>query len=265
MEVGLTYTSEKYHIMASAYFNTIDRFVYALSPEVSAPIKINPVSYSLKLYRYIDTDRHYREKKAINQLNIMHDILKEEGKLSAWYWGIGPSAAIQISKSSFIENNYPYLANDRFGGFMPDISFGRFFAKPDMNIGLSYRTMGDQLSGFETKLAMRRHSVMLEAYKNIFNYLGFVPYFGVTASAENLRADIDGIEYKQTKAAIGLIAGWDIRVTKTGTSLLRTNLRWTPNLHLDVEGDEIMFDHLEFNFIQYVHFIGRGKVYDKYR
>ncbi len=134
-----------------------------------------------------------------------------------------------------------------------------------MNIGISYRTMGDQLTAFDTKLQMRRHSFMLEAYKNIFNYLGFVPYVGITASAENLRADINGVEYEETKAALGIIAGWDIRVTKTGTSLLRTNLRWSPNLHLDIEGDKMMFDHLEFNFIQYVHFIGRGKTYEKYR
>ena len=105
---------------------------------------------------------------------------------------------------------------------------------------------------------------MFEAYKNLFDYLGFVPYLGITASVEDLRAEVNGTEYQQTKGAVGLIFGWDIRVTNTGTSLLRTNLRWTPNLHLDVEGGEIMFDHLEFNFIQYVHFIGRKKAYAKY-
>ena len=265
LEAGLTYTSKKFHIMASAYFNSINSFSYALTPEVYTPVEINPMSFSLKLYRYIDTDRHYRKDNVLQQLNTMYSILEKEGKLSAWYWGIGPSAGIQMSKSSFIKNNHPYLNNDRFGGFMPDISFGRFFAKPDMNIGISYRTMGDQLTAFDTKLQMRRHSFMLEAYKNIFNYLGFVPYVGITASAENLRADINGVEYEETKAALGIIAGWDIRVTKTGTSLLRTNLRWSPNLHLDIEGDKMMFDHLEFNFIQYVHFIGRGKTYEKYR
>lgn len=38
-----------------------------------------------------------------------------------------------------------------------------------------------------------------------------------------------------------------------------------PNLHLGVEGEKIMFDHLEFNFIQYVHYIGRGRFYEQFR
>ena len=262
LEFGFTYTTKEYLITASAYYRSLDNFNYALSPAgETGRVSPDRLSFSLRVYKYWDTDRNMREPKAVGRLNRMYDILEKENKLSTWYWGIGPSAAIQLSKSSYLENNFPYLYNDRFGGFMPDITFGRFFAKPDMNIGMSYRTLGDRLAGFDTEIELRRHSVMLEAYKNLFNYLGFVPYLGVTASVENLRADVNGTDYRQTKGAIGLICGWDIRVTKTGTSLLRTNLRWTPNLHLDVEGDEIMFDQLEFNFIQYVHFIGRKKTY----
>lgn len=109
-----------------------------------------------------------------------------------------------------------------------------------------------------------RHSFMLEAYKNIFNYLGFVPYVGVTGSIENLTTTINGIAYSETKPAVGIIVGWDIRVTKTGTNLLRTNLRWTPNLHMNIQGKKIMYDQIEFNFIQWVQFIGRKKVLQKH-
>ncbi|MBK8886177.1 MAG: hypothetical protein IPN46_06305 [Saprospiraceae bacterium] len=35
--------------------------------------------------------------------------------------------------------------------------------------------------------------------------------------------------------------------------------------HRKVKDDKIMFDHLEFNFIQYVKFFGRAKIYKKYR
>ncbi len=264
LEVGLTYSTDKYHITASAYYQSIDNFNYFILPDQTATVDVNPVSFNLRIYKYWDTDQNMRKPAVARRLNRMHDILDNEGLLSAWYWGIGPSAGIQMSKSSYLRNNFPYLYNQRIGGFMPDITFGRFFAKPDMNIGLSYRTMGETLEGFDTKIGLRRHSVMLETYKNLFDWLGFVPYVGLTASIENLSADVNGVDYEQTKLAAGLIFGWDIRVTNTGTSLLRTNLRWIPNLHLDVEGDEIMFDNLEFNFIQYVHFIGRGKAYRKY-
>lgn len=263
LEFGITYTTDKYHISASAYYNVVNEFDYFVSSTQQANIQIDPVSFSLKFFRYWDTDKSMRKPTVVRQLNKMHDILDEEGLLSAWYWGIGPSAGIQMSRSSFLENNFPFLADQRIGGFMPDVSFGRFFAQPDMNVGFSYRTMGETLSGFDTKIQLRRHSFMLESYKNLFDWLGFVPYIGVTGSIENLRMDVNGVSYSDTKPAVGLIFGWDIRVTNTGTSLLRTNLRWIPNLHLEVEGDKVMFDNLEFNFIQYVRFIGRNKTYKK--
>ncbi|MEO0334445.1 MAG: hypothetical protein AAF223_22695, partial [Bacteroidota bacterium] len=198
-------------------------------------------------------------------LNNQYHVLKKENRLSAWYWGLGPSAGLQMSKSEYLENNFPYLYDEYSSAFMPDITFGRFFNKPDMNVGLSFRTLGDRLAGFDTDIRLRRYSFMLETYKNLFNWLGFVPFVGVTGSVENLRADVNGTDYQETKPALGLIFGWDIRVTKTGTSLLRTNLRWIPDLHLEIEGDKMMFDHLEFNFIQWVQFIGRKKAYEKYQ
>ena len=105
---------------------------------------------------------------------------------------------------------------------------------------------------------------MIEAYKNLFNYLGFVPFVGFTGSIENLTTTVNGFAYSETKPAVGVIFGWDIRVTKTGTSLLRTNLRWIPDLHMTIDGKKMMFNQLEFNFIQWVQFIGRKKVYQKY-
>jgi hypothetical protein len=34
---------------------------------------------------------------------------------------------------------------------------------------------------------------------------------------------------------------------------------------LDVQGKKLMYDHLEFNFIQFVRFIGRRAVYERAR
>ncbi|MEM8566793.1 MAG: hypothetical protein AAGF85_10055 [Bacteroidota bacterium] len=265
LEAGFTYTTGQYHITASAYYNSIDKFDYAISTSINAPIEIDPLSFSLRIYKYWDTDKGMRSKRVLGRLNRYYNFLEKENQLNAWYWGIGPSAGIQISKSSYLENNFPFLENDRMGGFMPDITFGRYLSKPDMNIGFSYRTLGDRLKGFDTEIKVRRHSAMIEVYKNVFDWLGFVPFVGVTMSMEYLSSDINGNKFSDTKAAVGLIAGWDIRVTKTGSSLLRTNLRWIPDLHLQVEGDKIMFNQLEFNFIQYVHFIGRKKAYERFR
>ena len=96
-------------------------------------------------------------------------------------------------------------------------------------------------------------------YQFLFNYLGFVPFAGPILSYEKLHTTVNGVNYNDNKFALGITFGWDIRVTKTGTSLLRTNLRYYPNLSMDIEGEKMTFNHLEFNFIQWVQFIGRKK------
>jgi hypothetical protein len=164
-----------------------------------------------------------------------------------------------MTKSPYLKENYRFFYDDYSASILPDLAFGRYFHKPDVNVNLSYRTYGDRYEGFDAEIQVRRHSVGVESVKFLFNYLGFVPFVGPIISYENLRTTVNGTDYRATKVAVGITFGWDIRVTKTGTGLLRTNLRYFPNLHMDVEGEKMMFDHLEFNFIQWVQFIGRKK------
>ena len=264
-QLGMTYTTSRYIISLSAYYQHFQEANYFVSPSQQSRVRFDPWALNLSFSWYWDTDKGYATQESVAQLNAMYNILKKENKLSSWYWGIGPSAALQMSRSSFFEINLPYLAGDFIGGITPDITFGRFFDKPDMNVGLSFRAYRDRVQAFGDDIRLYRQSFMLESYKNLFDWLGFVPFVGATASVERLGATINGERYLEVKPALGFIFGWDIRVTKTGTSLLRTNLRYIPNLHLNVEADQIMFDHLEFNFIQYVTFIGRKKVYRKYQ
>ncbi|MEQ8927346.1 MAG: hypothetical protein RLO81_16115, partial [Fulvivirga sp.] len=157
------------------------------------------------------------------------------------------------------KKNFSFFQDDYSAAILPDFSFGRFFSKPDLNINLSYRTYGDKYEGFNSEIKIRRHSIGIESVKFLFNYHGFVPFVGPILSYENLKTTVNNIEYKDDKLALGITFGWDIRVTKTGSSLLRTNLRYYPNLHMNIEGEKMMFDHIEFNFIQWVQFIGRKK------
>jgi hypothetical protein len=265
VQVGFTYATAKHLVSVAVHRQALRQLGYAIAPGEQGRTELAPLSFQVSFLRYWDVDRNMRTNNGAAQENAKYQLLEKEGKLSAWYWGLGPSAGLQMSKSEWLQNNYPHLYDDFVGGFMPDVTFGRFFAGPDLNVGTSYRTLGARLRGFDTQVRLRRHSFMLEGYKNLFNYLGFVPFVGLTASVEHLRATVDGRQHQATKPALGLIFGWDIRVTKTGTSLLRTNLRWAPGLHLSIDGQKMMFDSLEFNFIQWVQFIGRSKVYQRNR
>lgn len=263
IQFGLTYTSNKWHVSASGYYNYQNEFDYFISPTERGAVKLNPVSFNLSFLRYIDLDRHMRTPRAAGKLNKDYKTLEDENLLSAWFFGIGPSAALQTSKSPYLNENYPFFYDNYSASILPDLTFGRYFHKLDANVNLSYRTYGDQYEGFNTDINIRRHSIGMESVKFLFNYLGFVPFAGPILSYEYLRTSVNGRDYTENKLALGITFGWDIRVTKTGAGLLRTNLRYYPNLHMDIEGEKMMFNHLEFNFIQWVQFIGRKKVLRK--
>lgn len=264
VQLGVTYASPRYLLSLSAYYQRKQEARYFVSPTQTGGVTFDPLSFNVSFSWYWDTDRAYRTPTATRNLNALYHVLQKENLLSAWYWGVGPSSALQISRSPYFEKNFPFLADDFTGGFAPDITFGRFFNKAELHVGVSYRTYADRVRGFDADIRMRRHSFMIEAFKNIFDWLGFVPYAGITGSLENLRTEVNGELFTETKPAVGFIFGWDIRVTKTGTNVLRTNLRYVPRLHAQVQGEHVMYDHLEFNFIQWVQYIGRKKAYRKY-
>jgi hypothetical protein len=265
VQLGLTYTTKNYLFSLNGQYQHLEKFSYYSSPSSIGSIKVSPLSFQLSVLKHFDSDKNLRRKESVANENNKYKVLEKEKRLSSWYWGLGPSAGLQVSKSPYLEKYFPQLKNEFIGGFMPDITFGRFLHKPDMNIGLSYRTMGNTMRGYNDQIKVRRHSLMLEVYKNLFNYLGFVPFAGITGSIEKLKMSENGNIYAEIKPSLGFIFGWDIRVTKTGTSLLRTNLRYIPGLYLRVGGEKMMYDQLEFNFIQWVQFIGRSKVYKKYQ
>ena len=263
-QTGVSFTGQNYMITAVLHWQSSNDFEYFLTPTQTGTVEVSPLSVNVGIIKTLDLDAGIRTKEGIEQENLKHHILKKEKRLSAWYAGLGPSASFQMSESPFISNGYPFLSNDRLIGIMPDITIGRYFSRPDMNVGLSYRRFSGQLRAFDTKIQAIRNSYMLESYKFLFNWLGFVPFFGLTGSLEDLYVSVNDQKYQEIKPAVGFIFGWDIRVTRTGTSLLRTNLRYIPNLNMNVQGEKMMFDHLEINFIQWIYFFGRKRAYQKY-
>ncbi|MBL7782739.1 MAG: hypothetical protein JNM22_16045 [Saprospiraceae bacterium] len=266
-QAGVTYATRHYLFTAGLRVYTKRSFNYYELPTQQAQIDMQPFGFTLGILRYMDTDVGMGTPRGVQQQNIMYHILKENKRLDAWYWGIGPSAALQMSKSSLLKQKYPYLANTSLSSFlMPDLTFGRYFSKPDLHVGFTARPMFFKVRAFDAQLRMQRLTAGIEACKFLFDYHGFVPFAGPMVSVEYLNLEENGIQTaKKLQPSIGIAFGWDIRLTQTGTSLLRTNLRYVPGLNLKTdEGEKVMFDHLEFNFIQYVTFIGRKKLYRKY-
>lgn len=200
--------------------------------------------------------------KGVRELREGRARLARKRQLSSFYVGIGPSSSFEVAKSEYVRSKYPYLAQSQVGDFFPDLTAGYHLHRPDLNMGLSYRRMRSEVSGYGVTHQYDRRSLMLEVYKFLGDYHSFVPYVGPTLSYEALQfTQTDGPVGQglgQRKLAIGIIAGWDVRLTNAESFLLRTNLRYAPGLHMQTaNGSRIRFDYLEFNFIQAVFYPGR--------
>ncbi len=186
--------------------------------------------------------------------------LAERKLLDGFFIGAGFSSAFWSREDA--NQRFPF-----FGSFanstMPEWSLGYYFHQPDINLNLAYRSYHQSDRAFNYSQAAGRRSLAFEAHKALFDYNGFVPFVGPFLSWENLSyqstfrgSPIDDVS--QNLFAYGLTFGWDIRPNRIQGFILRTNLRWTPNLNLQIaEGAIMNYSAIEFNFIQLILFPGR--------
>ncbi len=183
--------------------------------------------------------------------------LRSEGRLSGPTLAVGLSSLILTGSSAYNRTQRPWLAARPRGGAVPDLGIGWYFDKPDVQLNLAYRAGRFDTDAFDYRQENRRHSVALEAYRFLFDYHGFVPFVGPVLSYESLSVrEVDAgtpvFSASRNATVAGLTFGWDIRPTRAQSWLLRTNLRYFPQLRVPVPGGEQALDQLEFNFIQFV-------------
>lgn len=113
---------------------------------------------------------------------------------------------------------------------------------------------------YGTRQSLNRQSLGLEVTKMLLDFHGFIPFVGPVLSRERLTF-VETVEGNRTfnvtedKWAGGITFGWDIRPNRVQSFILRTNLRYYPNLKLDLDnGRDVSFGAVEFNFIQLVLF-----------
>jgi hypothetical protein len=117
---------------------------------------------------------------------------------------------------------------------------------------------------------LKTNSLAFEAFKFIGNYHGFVPFVGPYVGLNNYNYnEIDRgsevVDFTENKLAYGLVFGWDIRISDVDYLLLRTNLRFTPDLNYKKKRLSFTNNQIEFNFIQVVFYPERMKITKKLR
>ena len=254
---GISYRGKKIIIETGLQYLFNNKYEYPLNRITNGNLQFPKMAFTFTAKYLLETT--YQKGAYIKKRMAA---LEKHNKYNSFYLGLGISASMGIPTfSEYDKINYPFFKNHkRYFGVIPDLTFGYYFSKPNINVGVSFRKMSDSYEGFNVQHIHQRKSVMLEAYKFLGDYHGFAPYLGITASKENLYFATRDVninktwkDYTEVKPAVGIILGWDIKPTKAESWILRTNLRYTP-LSMNVDNKKISYDYIEFNFIQLILF-----------
>ena len=178
------------------------------------------------------------------------------------FFAAGPSSSFPIGTSSYVQDLYPFLDDKSFPIIFPDIALGYHFTKPDIITAFSMRPINQKRSAYDYEHQLSRQSIILETYKYLADYHGFVPYVGLGMGYEKLEfTETNNDPVKKNQLSPAVVFGWDIRPSVKGDWwILRTNLRYYPFLKLHVENKSLSLQHMEFNFIQFVMYPQRFKI-----
>ncbi len=260
--LGLTLRSEQHLFELGLTWDYQNERGYHISRNQIETITTPPfyatLSYKFVLETTLSAERDWESGRT----ELVTEKLAELGKLNGFYVGAGISSAFWLTESSYNTTKRPYI--EKYStSIMPDFTIGYYFHKPDINLAFGYRSYQGSTNSYGASQALKRKSILFEATKYLFDYHGFAPFVGPSISYENLafRESFEGnrtVDISESKMGYGLTFGWDIRPNRVQSWLLRTNLRWYPSLHLEVEpNSKVSFSNLEFNFIQLIIYPSR--------
>lgn len=247
-----------------AVFNYKRDFDYAISRTQLGMAKIQPfiigATYKYTLETTGGVEKDWRNGTTAKRTKA----LAAAGKLNSFSLAVGPTSAFRIKSSNYLKTKYAFAGEHNYKTTL-ELGAGYYWHKPDVQANIAYRTFKSKIDAYGYHQDAKRTAITLEAYKFLFDFHGFVPFIGPSLSYENLtinEKDGNNATVTNTFKGVqpGITFGWDIRPDRLQAFLLRTNLRWQPNLNVTMnDGSKNALDQLEFNFIQLVIFPGRMK------
>jgi hypothetical protein len=256
---GITFNhnSQLFELGVSYNYNNAEK--YYLNEFQKSDVELPPIQLHLS-YRYmLETTLSAEKNWESGKTQEVTQKLAEHGELNNFFLGAGFSSAFWLNESSYNHKVHPYIEKYPISS-MPDFALGYYWHKPDVNFTFAYRAYKSKTGSYGVDQNVSRKSLGFEITKYLFDYHGFDPFIGPVVSYENLsfRERVKGAEHydiEDQQFAYGVTFGWDIRPNRVQSWILRTNLRWYPELDLTVRSDQsISFDNLEFNFIQLIVF-----------
>ena len=253
LEAGISYTTRDWSIfeMFGTYTPNTSVNYYTSRTEVG---RFNWPGWSLGI--------SYKKMFDSTEGSELIENLDDKEHLNTWHFGIGPSTTQALQSSEFMTAETPWMNNPGGWSIFPEMSLGYYWHKPDLDVRLTFRPMRSVQRGYGIKQEVDRQSLAAEAFINLFDYHGFVPFIGGSLAVEWHRFrqtgdHISQFDEKSRGVFPGVVFGWDIRPNRYKSWLLRTNLRFYPTAEMAINDKAFSMNQLEFNFIQVVIFPDR--------
>ncbi len=263
LSAGLSYRKRNHLIEFSGTMDFGKARRYYISRDVETDVSLHTMSVGIS-YKYLfDVTLSAEKDWQSGRTQRITDTLAALNKLNGFTIAAGPSSAFYLKESSHNDASLPFLGQHKNAKVFPELALGYYWHKPDLQVNLAYRPVKSELKAYDYTQSIWRKSFTLEAYKFIGDYHGFVPFIGPAISYERLsiregEENYRNDEKKKERIRPGIVFGWDIRPNRIQSIILRTNLRWVPDLNIAMQDNKtVSFDQLEFNFIQLVVFPGR--------
>ena len=205
-----------------------------------------------------------KENAKLNEFSKVSSPSMNAIKTGDYFIGIGPSTSFMLTKSEYNESKFPYFNKKPISNTYIDVALGYQFNKLGLVTALSFRNPKFTNDAYGTTQIIKKNSFVVEAYKYLIDYSGFTPYFGLNLAYDNInyseKNSTINLDTTYNKITPGITFGWDILPGKTEQwFVLRTNLRWFPFEHINLEGKEFKLNQIEYNVIQAVFYPSRFK------
>lgn len=254
---GLNYMWRNHQFELGVVYSYNNSFDYDVSRTQVAkaylPKLIVGATYKYTLETTLSAEKGWQDGSS----QLITDRLASKGKLDGFSLAIGPTSAFRTKYSSYLVDRYNFAGQHAYDVAL-ELGAGYYWHKNDIHANLALKSFKSEVSAYGYSQKARLRSATIEVFKMLGDYHGFVPFIGPNLSyynAETLDQDINTASEVNSFNGLrpGITFGWDIRPNRIQKFLLRTNLRYTPNLNINMKkGGKSNFDNLEFNFIQLV-------------
>lgn len=264
-EAGLNFRKNNRIIGFETRYFPQNSFISAFSRNDFQKIKTSPYSFSISYKFVFDATAGYSSESSKRFVKKIYDKAKQSNAYDAFSFGVGFNALIPTGKSD-LASEQAFFNDEIDGNLSLDLGVGYYLSKMDAALRVSFRSLKQEETAFDYTYKLRRNSTAFEAFKFVGDYHGFAPFIGPYISFDHYHLNETDHgntlnELKQFKLGYGLVFGWDIRQTAMDYLILRTNLRYTPQMKYKSNGLKFTSSQIEFNFIQIVFYPERYKIW----